>query len=164
MHQPLWFESFYMMMVLTSTHFRRLRGSTCSSVPRSATGQQYQTDSFQSRWLQSSITARHLSVGQTWPMTLPVEWAKVKAPQRALEKLLRSYGNDPSLLLDCCRQVRRYLILDFCGDSDITVTTVPGLQLPCLFQPPSSCSACTSTSVTTNARHGNTVALIIQQP
>ena len=33
-------------------------------------------------------------------------WATRKPPERALEKLLRSYDCDPSRLLDCCRQVR----------------------------------------------------------
>ena len=33
-----------------------------------------------------------------------VQWAALKSPERALEKLLRSLNNDPSRLLDCCRQ------------------------------------------------------------
>ena len=33
-----------------------------------------------------------------------VRWAPLKSPERALEKLLRSLQNDPSLLLDCCRE------------------------------------------------------------
>ena len=33
-----------------------------------------------------------------------VLWAPVKSAERALEKLLRSLQNDPSRLLDCCRQ------------------------------------------------------------
>ena len=33
-----------------------------------------------------------------------VRWASLKSAERALEKLLRSLHNDPSRLLDCCRQ------------------------------------------------------------
>ena len=33
-----------------------------------------------------------------------VQWAGLKSTERALEKLLRCYSNDPSQLLDCCRQ------------------------------------------------------------
>jgi hypothetical protein len=33
-----------------------------------------------------------------------IAWTAVKSPERALEKLLRSYGNDPSRLLDLCRE------------------------------------------------------------
>ena len=33
-----------------------------------------------------------------------VQWAAIKSPERALEKLLRSLNNKPSRLLDCCRQ------------------------------------------------------------
>ncbi len=32
-----------------------------------------------------------------------IGWAPLKCPQRALEKLLRCYNSDASLLLDCCR-------------------------------------------------------------
>ena len=33
-----------------------------------------------------------------------VHWASVKSSNRALEKLLRTYDDDVSRLLDCCRQ------------------------------------------------------------
>ena len=33
-----------------------------------------------------------------------MQWAAIKSPERALEKLLRSLNNKPSRLLDCCRQ------------------------------------------------------------
>ena len=33
-----------------------------------------------------------------------VKWAKLKTPERAVEKLFRSYNLDVSRLLDCCRQ------------------------------------------------------------
>ena len=33
-----------------------------------------------------------------------VRWATPKTPDRALEKLVRCYCNDASLVLDCCRQ------------------------------------------------------------
>jgi len=34
----------------------------------------------------------------------PIKWAKLKRPERAIEKVLRSYGGDASRLCDICRQ------------------------------------------------------------
>jgi hypothetical protein len=38
-----------------------------------------------------------------------VVWAKIKLPQRAVEKTVRSYGQDPSFLVDLCRQTIVFL-------------------------------------------------------
>ena len=35
-----------------------------------------------------------------------VRWSRVKAPRRAVEKAVRSYGRDPGRLVDLCRQAR----------------------------------------------------------
>eukprot|EP00292_Cryptomonas_paramecium_P033440 CAMPEP_0113706168 /NCGR_PEP_ID=MMETSP0038_2-20120614/27566_1 /TAXON_ID=2898 /ORGANISM="Cryptomonas paramecium" /LENGTH=109 /DNA_ID=CAMNT_0000631313 /DNA_START=292 /DNA_END=618 /DNA_ORIENTATION=+ /assembly_acc=CAM_ASM_000170 len=37
-----------------------------------------------------------------------VMWAQVKSPLRAVEKVMRSYGGDPTLLVDICRQTLVY--------------------------------------------------------
>jgi hypothetical protein len=42
-----------------------------------------------------------------------VRWAAPKTPDRALEKLVRCYCNDASLVLDCCRQA---LVFEELGD------------------------------------------------
>jgi hypothetical protein len=60
-------------------------------------------------WAEASggLLLRHDAQGKRYePLQFPapVKWAKLKRPERAIEKLLRSYGGDMSKLCDICRQ------------------------------------------------------------
>mmetsp|Transcript_36495 Transcript_36495/g.73212 ORF Transcript_36495/g.73212 Transcript_36495/m.73212 type:complete len:217 (-) Transcript_36495:47-697(-) len=46
-------------------------------------------------------TAQELTENSAWDT---VRWAGVKGPERAIQKITRSYGGDPSLCLDLCRE------------------------------------------------------------
>ena len=68
-----------------------------------------------------------------------VRWAKIKTPQRAVEKTVRSYGQDPSYLVDLCRQTIFFLTpADLCSClRDIIADPVCSPFAPCCM--PTSC-------------------------
>lgn len=46
-------------------------------------------------------------------MATRIKWGGIKSPKRALEKIMRSYGGDASMILDLCRQM---IIFDTVGE------------------------------------------------